>query len=164
MVRDPFARAVSDYMFTRTQYAPGNFSNAVLNADGSAIKTNATLVSRSVYDEPMKRWLNFFHLSQFLIIESNEFKHDPVSVLRKAERFLGLGSYIKPDMFVLNKEKGFYCIQSNLTDTGIACLPENRGRKRQIIVPTRTESKLREYFKPKSEHFFRIIGKRFDWE
>ena len=163
MVRDPFARAVSDYMYSTKKYLPRNFSSIVLNADGSAVQSSAAPVRHSVYDEPMTHWLKFFNLSQFLVIESNEFKHDPVSVLRKTEQFLGLGNYIKPEIFVFNKEKGFYCIQSNLTDTGMACFPEGRGKKKQITVAWRTESKLREYFKPKSERFFKIIGKTFDW-
>ena len=164
MVRDPFARAVSDYMFSLKKYLPRDFSSVVLNEDGSAVQSSASPIRHSVYDESMTHWLKFFNLSQFLVIESNEFKHDPVSVLRKTEQFLGLENYIKPNMFVFNKEKGFYCIQSNLTDTGMACFPESRGKKKQITVAQRTESRLREYFKPKSERFFKIIGKTFDWE
>ena len=53
----------------------------------------------------MKLWLKYFNLSQILIIEHNELKHDPVSVLVKVEQFLGLGHYITSDMFAYNAEK-----------------------------------------------------------
>ena len=52
-----------------------------------------------------------------LIIEQNEFKQDPGSVLVKVEQILGLDHYITSDMFAYNAEKGFYCIRSNLTTT-----------------------------------------------
>ena len=66
-------------------------------------------------------------------MDNEELKHDPVSALRKVERFLGLEHVITDKMFVLNKDKGFYCIQSNITDTGMACYSENRGQKKQIL-------------------------------
>ena len=35
----------------------------------------------------MQVWLQYFNLSQFLIIDNEELKHDPVSALNKVERF-----------------------------------------------------------------------------
>ena len=174
MVREPVARTLSQYMFKESrgqlckgytgENVPKNFSSCTLSEDGSAVNTSSFIVRHSVYDKPMNLWLQYFNLSQFLIIESEELKHDPASVLTKIERFLGLGHYITHDMFVFNKEKGFYCIQSNLTDTGMACYPQNRGKKEQIAVPQRTISKLKEYFEPKNKRFFKIIGRSFDWK
>ena len=170
MVREPFSRALSSYVFRQQNHQKkfgyiqeNTFSSLVLNADGNAVLNSSFYVRHSVYDEPMMFWLKYFNLSQFLVVESDEFKHDPVSVLHKVERFLGLENLITPDMVVLNKEKGFYCIQSDLTDTGMACYPENRGKKKQITVSPRTKAKLKEYFKPKNERFFKIIGKSFNW-
>ena len=172
MVREPFSRSLSQYMFRKSRYqqksnntgkyVSRNFSSFVLRR--GEVNKQDFFVRYSVYDEPMIRWLNYFNLNQFLIINSDEFKHDPVTVLTKVERFLGIGHYITPDMFILNKEKGFYCIQSNLTDTGMACYPQNRGKSKQITVSPETEFKLKEYFKPKNKRFYDIIGKSFDWK
>ena len=134
MVREPVSRSLSRYMFERYKYmdspnsenmnyAKNNFSSFVLNSS-SDISENNILVKRSVYDKPMKLWLEYFNLSQFLIMDNEELKHDPVSALRKVERFLGLEHVITDKMFVLNKDKGFYCIQSNIIDTGMACYSE----------------------------------------
>ena len=173
MIREPVARAVSHYRFRKTryqemkrytnQYVSKNFSWFVINANSSAVVKNNDFVRYSVYDEPMMQWLKYFNLSQFLILDAAEFKQNPVSVLKKVEGFLGLGHYITPDMFVFKKDKGFYCVQSNFTDTGSACYSENRGNKEHITVPQSTIVKLKEYFKPKSEKFFEIIGKSFNW-
>ena len=65
MVRDPFARAVSDYMFSLKKYAPRNFSSVVLNEDGSAVKTDESLIRRSVYDEPLAEILSFESVSYY---------------------------------------------------------------------------------------------------
>ena len=82
----------------------------------------------SIYDEPMALWLRYFNRSQILILESAEFKKKPASALNKIESFLGLDHYITPDKFVYYREKHFYCIRSNLTDSGMACYATNRGR------------------------------------
>ena len=170
MVREPVSRSISRFMFDRykkskkhMEYAKNNFSSFVLNSNGDVSKTSF-VVQQSVYDKPMKLWLKYFDLSQFLIMDNEELKHDPVSALNKVERFLGLERFITDEMFVLNKDKGFYCIKSYITDTGMACYPEKRGQKNQTVVSEETLVKLSDYFKSKNKHFFEIIGQTFDWK
>ena len=173
LVREPFSRALSHYRFRRmigllnpryANYVSKNFSSFVLNKNKETVNKKAFFVRQSIYDEPMLKWLEYFNLSQFLIIENEEFKQDPVTVLQKVEKFLGLKNYIKPDMFVFNHDKGFYCIQSNRTDTGNACYYSNRGNKTNFPIPKSIESKLKKFFKEKNERFFRIIGKSYNWK
>ena len=174
MVREPVSRSLSHYTYCKSlhlehfqnnmlkQCTKNNFSSFVLNSSNSVVG-NSNWVLHSVFDKPMKSWLEYFNLSQFFIIDNEELKHDPVSALHKVERFLGLEHLITDEMFVLNKDKGFYCIQSNSTDTGMACYYENRGQKKQAVVSEVTMSKLSDYFKSKNKHFFEIIGRSFDW-
>ena len=161
IVREPIARTYSDYTFFKLMAKYKTFSDLVIN-DANEVREQHKTLKRSTYDQHMELWLKYFNLSQFLIIEHNEFKHDPASVLVKVEQFLGLGHFITSDMFVYNTEKGFYCIRSNLTTTGKSCYAGNRGRSHKPI-PRETMSKLTEYFKPKNEHVFRLIGKSFNW-
>ena len=51
-------------------------------------------------------------------MDNEELKNDPISTLNKVEHFLGLEHFITDKMMVLNKNKGEYCIQSTITDTG----------------------------------------------
>ena len=161
IVREPIARLYSAYTF-KGQYEE-SFDKLVIKAlKNKKQKLYSRLLNKSIYDESMERWLKVFNLSQILIIEHNEFKQDPVSVLVKVEKFLGLGHYISSDMFAYNAETGFQCIRSNLTTTGMSCYASNRGRP-QAPISREIKSKLTDYFKPKNERFFRIIGKSFDW-
>ena len=175
MVRDPVSRSRSHYTFCKYMHqelpknsnymkcAKTSFSSFVLNSNSGVAETNY-FVSNSVYDKPMKLWLKYFNLSQFLILDNEELKRDPVSALNKVERFLGLEHFITDKMFVLNKDKGFYCVQSSITDTGMACYSESRGHQEQNEVPDKTLSKLRDYFKIKNQQFFEMIGRSFDWK
>ena len=175
MVREPVSRSVSHYMMEgynylefpnnikRMKYTTTSFSSFVLNSSRDVVETDS-FVRHSVYDEPMKLWLKYFNLSQFLIMDNEELKRDPASALNKVERFLGLGHFIQKEMFVLNKDKGFYCVHANITETGMACYSEVRGHQKQIVVSEETLSKLTEYFKSKNKHFFEIIGRPFDWK
>ena len=160
IVREPVSRAISQFMFFHKGHGMNNYENALFR--GNSINSKSDAVRRSVYDKPMENWLQYFKLDQFLIIESNELKFSPAKVMRKVEDFLGLGHFISPEMFVLNKEKGFYCVQSNLTVNGMACYAANRGRTQPTVRPS-VIYKLKEYFRPKNEKFFEIIGKSFDW-
>ena len=164
IVREPISRAYSAYTFQSTKGLgyKKSFNDLIMNPIRSEEQNRPKLLKMSIYDESMERWLKVFNLSQILIIEHNEFKHEPFSVLVKVEEFLGLGHYITPDMFVYNTKTGFHCIRSNRTSTGMACYASDRGRTQKPISPE-IKSELTEFFKPKNERFFRMIGKSFDW-
>ena len=174
IVREPVARAISHFRFHKRWELEnkgasfdrdlGDFSSSVLTKNGSDVVDNSNSLSYSVYDEPMKLWLKYFNLGQFLILESDEFKRDPYSVLTKVEQFLGLGHFITEDMLVFNDKKGFYCIRTSLTETGMACYSQLRGNNKNITVLDSTITKLQKYFKPKNQRFFEMIGKTFHWE
>ena len=164
MVREPIARYYSAYTFFKAMGRPyeETFDEMVINALKNTQQKQTRLLNMSIYDESMEYWLEHFYLSQIFIIEHNQFKQDPVSVLVKVEEFLGLGHYITSDMFAYNAVTGFQCIGSNLTTTGMSCYASNRGRP-QDPISREIKSKLTDYFKPKNERFFRIIGKSIDW-
>ena len=163
IVREPIARAYSAYtFFNRRKMYSKPFSHFVINSTSKEVQAHNIYVKLSVYDDYMKFWLKYFNLSQFLILEHGEFIHDPVTTLKKVEQFLGLGEFITSDMFAFNSEKGFYCIKSNLTTTGMSCYGEDRGRPQEPIT-RETKSKLTQYFHGRNLRFFDIIGKSYDW-
>ena len=164
MVREPIARAYSHYSFFKDKGTGSNktFDEMVIN---NLKKENPKLhgvLSMSMYDEDMERWLKVFNRSQILIIEHSEFQKDPVSVLKRVENFLGLGHYITSAMFTYNAETGFQCIRSNLTTTGMSCYASDRGRH-QDPISREIKAKLKTFFKPKNKRFFKIIRKSFNW-
>ena len=163
LIREPVSRVVSQFMFNKEKRW---FDNVATLEDvvlkGNKVNESNKLISDSVYAMAMKEWLNYFNIDQFLFIEHEELKKKPYDVMSKIEQFLGLEKYIKPYMFVLNKESGFYCIRSDLTATGMACYAPDRGRK-HVTVASSTLTKLKTYFQAKNELFFRLIGKTYDW-
>ena len=172
IVREPIARAYSDYTFyksnmerlgkKKSQKYLKTFSDFVINKTNNKVRMENEHVMYSVYDDYMEHWLKYFSLSQFLILEHSELIRDPVSTLKTVEKFLGLGDFITPDMFVRNSEKGFYCIKSNLTSTGMSCYGENRGRTQEPIDQG-TRLKLTQFFAGRNRRFFDMIGKSYDW-
>ena len=162
LVREPVARAVSQFTFKHRRDRHGVFSFDDVAIKGDKVRENIPFLERSNYGKQMENWLKYFNLDQFLIIESDELKYHPAAVMTKVEDFLGLGHYITPEMFVLNKEKGYYCIKSNLTESGMACYENDRGRS-VTKVSQRTRTKLEKYFRPSNERFFSLIRKTYNW-
>ena len=119
-------------------------------------------IHESVYSDHMEVWLKYFSMKQFLVIDSNDFKFSPAKVLRRIEEFLGLEHFITPDHFVWNEVKGFFCIKSTLSTTGMVCYSELRGKQTMDINP-KTREILTEFFRPKVQRFFDITGCSFDW-
>ena len=162
LVREPVDRAVSQFTFKHRRDRHGVFSFDDIAIKGDKVRENIPFLVRSMYGKQMENWLKYFNLDQFLIIESDELKYHPAAVMTKVEDFLGLGHYITPEMFVLNKEKGYYCIKSNLTESGMACYENDRGRS-VTKVSQRTRTKLEKYFRPSNERFFSLIRKTYNW-
>ena len=164
LVREPVERLVSAFTFGPVCRDINLLSRFDENAD--SIDMDLTMLRRfmemSVYDESIRIWMKFFNLTQILILDSNELKQDPVSVLNKVEDFLGVEHTITSDMFVYNAHKGFYCLRSTLTSTGMVCYDENRG-KRHEEVPEDIRIRLENLYKPRTKNFFNLIGKTFDW-
>lgn len=165
IVREPIARALSDYTFCNSKSFCDNgedFSHYVLNHDLEFRLGMQNAFAMSTYDEPMLLWLKYFNLSQILIIDSEDFKRNPPAVLNKVETFLGLDHFITPEMFAYNEEKHFYCIRSDLSVTGMACYAGNRGRNHTEISP-KAMAKLSKFYQPRNKRFFDLIGKSFNW-
>lgn len=163
LVREPVQRLISHVWFTnkKTTHLDTYMDSKVLRSASGEINVNERLVELSVYDEPMVRYLRYFQLNQILIIEAKELQKKPVSVLSRIESFLGVPHVITDDLFVYNKQKGFYCINS--PEGKAICYSKIRGRKYNMDIFPETKQKLLNYYKPHNEKFFKLIGHRFDW-
>ncbi len=80
--------------------------------------------------------------------------------MTKVEKFLNIPQYITERNFEYVKEKGFYCLRSFCQKS--YCLSKSKGRPKPYVDP-KIEKKLRAYFAPKNEEFFKLINKTFDW-
>ncbi|KAK2161566.1 hypothetical protein NP493_1576g00046 [Ridgeia piscesae] len=89
------------------------------------------------------------------VVDGQKLVSDPVSELRKVETFLGLRHYFTQKNFVFNKKIGFYCLPRR-------CIGKDKGVKHPTLDPL-VEAKLRKYFKPLNQRFYRIVGHDFGW-
>ena len=161
ILRDPTDRIISEFTMKKRNH-PEKFGNKTLEqilsyGKSGILKKNDEFIRRSKYCTSMRRWLRYFTLAQIHIIDGEEFQENPVKELVEIEKFLGVNSYFKEDMFIMNEEKGFYCFQD-------ACLPPTKGRKSHEFISEEFKQRLVDYFRPYNEAFFELVGRRFNWK
>lgn len=62
------------------------------------------------YHSHIMRWLSFYSRQQVLIVDGEELKHDPVSVMNRISNFLDVHPSIDySDRLAYSQKKGFYC-------------------------------------------------------
>ncbi len=167
-VRDPVIRAISDFAHIDAHrvidHQPRNtFEEEVLRPNGE-LNTNRSPISNSTYDVHMKRWLEYFSLEQIHIVNGDSLIQDPFSELQKVERFLEISSFFQKDMFFFDEKKGFFCWNRLNEKAGEVkcCLGQAKGRKHPD-VSEHTIIKLREFFRPHNERFYKLVHQNFGW-
>ena len=170
LVREPVARTISWFTFWRSRLVQFhyNLDECVFKKPSGEINMGCRGVKESIYDEGIRRFLNFFEKSQIKIIEAEHFKRNPYNVLREIEEFLNIEHVIKADNFVYIEQKGVYCLRQNENSQNVSCYGESRGRintedKKNIKYSNLTLHKLKTFFKPHNDAFFKLINKTFDW-
>lgn len=138
-----------------------SFEQLVFQNNGE-IRPDCPFIILSRYSVILRRWLHYFDLSQILIIDGDEFKQDLIKSLAQTEEFIGVDQYITRDKFALDEERGVYCIKTGDRPDDFKCLAHGKGRPHPNIAEDKL-NKLKAYFKPFNEDFFRVVGKRFNW-
>uniref|UniRef100_A0A8C6YJV9 [heparan sulfate]-glucosamine N-sulfotransferase n=1 Tax=Naja naja TaxID=35670 RepID=A0A8C6YJV9_NAJNA len=80
------------------------------------------------YAVHIERWLKYFPSSQLLIIDGQQLRSDPATVMDGVQKFLSISPhYNYSDALTFDPQKGFWC---QLLDGGkIKCLGKSKGRK-----------------------------------
>jgi hypothetical protein len=156
LLRNPVDRAYSHYNFLnlteRTAgFDPLSFDQAVREEENRLPLPRDTeftfeykkysYKARGRYYEQLSRWLEYFPLDQFLIIETEELSGNPRGTLEKIFGFLGL--------------------RFNRSIESAAFRRYNENKYEGMSQETRKY--LEEYFRPFNEKLFSLIGRRFDW-
>ena len=177
IIRDPTERTVSTYTHifrNRWNFTDNNdhFKAQVFTKNGDILiddessnikRHGATMIDDSLYVVYLKRWLKYFPLEQILIINGEEFIKNPYNEVMKVEKFLNLTKFFKPEHYIFDKKKGFYCMNKILfNSTENRCLNKQKGRKHPEIDKNVLD-KLREFYKPYSHELFKIIKQKPFW-
>lgn len=166
LVREPVIRLVSDYSQYldkwATQQKPSrSLPDMVLNPDGT-VRQESKLVKASLYHRHLRRWLDYFPRESLLVLDGDQLVVDPLPLLRRLERHLGLPPYVGPQHFFFNASKGFYCLAQSEASAAPHCLPASKGRKHPDVDPYLVHT-LRRFFAPHNRKFYRMVRRNFSW-
>ena len=138
--RNPVDRTYSQYNHHKPKLAAGGTFEQELapSFDRSATYLTQThgYILRSRYAEQMRRWLQFFPLDQFCIINFENFKDNNVKTIKRVEDFL------------------------ELENTGSSPMPRF---KEYPPMAEETRRRLEEYFAPLNEELYELIGEDYGW-
>ncbi|KAK3731749.1 hypothetical protein RRG08_035418 [Elysia crispata] len=160
VVKDPVIRLMSAVALQNSA-TPRHFYLERVNGSLSIKRWN-NAVNRGKYVVHLRKWLKFFPLSQIHILDGGALKFEPVTQIQMVETFLGLPPLLGPHNFYYNVTKGFYCLVP-FSAKSPSCLGKSKGRKHPELNDT-VKTLLYDYYRPYNEEFFKVLGRRFDWE
>uniref|UniRef100_A0A5F8GAH0 [heparan sulfate]-glucosamine N-sulfotransferase n=1 Tax=Monodelphis domestica TaxID=13616 RepID=A0A5F8GAH0_MONDO len=132
---DPSDRAYSWYQHQRSHEDPAalrfNFYEVITTGHWapSELKTlQKRCLTPGWYAVHIERWLTYFSTSQLLIIDGQQLRSDPATVMDEVQKFLGVTPhYNYSEALTFDPQKGFWC---QLLEGGkTKCLGKSKGRK-----------------------------------
>ena len=179
VVRDPVTRAISDYAqaaakrpqmppfdhlaFNRTEGA-----SAASDVDPWPVAKSWGAVKIGIYARHLRRWLRRFPRHQIHFVNGERLISDPAGEMTALQEFLGLPRYVDARHFYFNATKGFPCLRKTVPDRRgagkeiVRCLGKSKGRSHPV-VETEVIRRLRDFFRPFNEKFYRMTGIDFEW-
>jgi len=143
-----------------------------------------------LYARHLRQWLEYFPREQIHFVSGERLVDRPAEELRRVEKFLGLRPFVDQRHFYYNTTKGFPCLQllrhgaevaggvgssatsrtshrDHIIGTGNSvlitrCLGKNKGRTHPNIDATVLQ-RLRQFYRPHNELFYRLAGVDFGW-
>ncbi|CAL1296568.1 unnamed protein product [Larinioides sclopetarius] len=165
VVRDPVTRALSDYTQAsskRPQDTRSFEDMAFRNASTGLVDADWTAIRIGQYAKHLERWMRYFPLSQILVVSGEKLVEDPVQELQVVQKFLGLRPLIGAQHFFFNQSKGFPCLRKTPQSTVPHCLGKTKGRSHPSVAPAALQ-RLRDFFRPFNQKFYRMVGRDFGW-
>lgn len=168
IVRDPTERAISDYVqvLFKNHGLLQPFEKFITKGKAQKVlRTSTTTVQIGVYVEHLKRWLEYFPLSQLHFVSGEELISNPAKELQAVEKFLNIEPFIKEEHFYINETKRFPCFTSlveNKKKKNWGCLSESKGRPHPSIRDD-IRKLLQDYYRPHNEEFYKLVGRDFHW-
>ncbi|KAJ7401657.1 hypothetical protein BTVI_93724 [Pitangus sulphuratus] len=132
---DPSDRAYSWYQHQRSHEDPAalkfNFYEVITSGPWAPSEIRALqkrCLSPGWYAVHIERWLSHYPASQLLIIDGQQLRSDPATVMDEVQKFLGVSPhYNYSEALTFDPQKGFWC---QLLEGGkTKCLGKSKGRK-----------------------------------
>ncbi|KAM6345884.1 bifunctional heparan sulfate N-deacetylase/N-sulfotransferase 4 [Podargus strigoides] len=132
---DPSDRAYSWYQHQRSHEDPAalkfNFYEVITSSHWAPSEIRALqkrCLTPGWYAIHIERWLTHYPASQLLIIDGQQLRSDPATVMDEVQKFLGVSPhYNYSEALTFDPQKGFWC---QLLEGGkTKCLGKSKGRK-----------------------------------
>ncbi|GFO30983.1 sulfotransferase [Plakobranchus ocellatus] len=163
VVKDPVVRLMSVMALHYSNLGEKYREPFLQRVNGTiTIKKDYYPLWRGEYVLHLRRWLKYFPLAQIHVLDGTDLVKDPVTEIQEVESFLELPPLLGPQNFYYNVSKGFYCMVP-FSATSPQCLGSSKGRKHPVLNAT-VKTLLYDFFRPYNEQFFKLLGKRFNWE
>lgn len=162
VVRNPVLRALLDY----TSQCDRNKSDLSFmeaffwNNITGFIDMSRDFIQTSMYVKFLENWFQYFRLDQFHFVNGDMLYRNPSHELNKLEGFLKIRNLISSDHFYYNTSRDSLCIKKHDCQGRPHCFSEN---KLKTYPPPFLLRRLREFFHPFNEKFYRQTKQRFNW-
>ncbi|KAH9514559.1 Heparan sulfate glucosamine 3-O-sulfotransferase 6 [Bulinus truncatus] len=166
LVRNPVVRLVSAYL-QRFRLTPPE-ERPPINVTFTKPVTkqfdpNATAVDTGIYHKHLYPWLRKFPRENIIVIADEILTADPLSVLKKTEKFLNIPPMLIEHNFYYNETSGFYCYRKYSKNDPPRCLNQFKGFKHPDL-PEEEEQMLYDFYRPHNKKLFKLLNETFDWE
>ena len=158
VVREPISRAISHYTMDQRLQKLNKLKAGVpddkLVDEQNNINQNNPVIKAGYYYLHLTNWYKCFPKERFLVVDGDRLRKDPVAEIKEVQKFLGI-SDATDVMGFTKSESGEFCVKGQCR-VGTA-------RNEYRHVPDNVKELMLEYYKPKNELFFELVGKRFNW-
>ena len=160
---EPGARAYSWYHHMRAHNDPTALTHTfheILTAGPEASKPLLSLQSRCLepgkYAVHLEKWLAQVGPDQLVIVDGDQLKHDPVTVMNALQNSLNIAPFFDySNSLVYDSSKGFYCMRLNGKKK---CLGKGKGRQySEMESPSVTW--LSKYYSKHNENLRKLLNK-----
>ena len=157
IVRHPIIRAISEYL----QHGPTKpFDKLAIDSTGQA-NVGYRPIKRSGYSYYIKQCLEFVPSNQICFVNGDMLRTNPVLLMNKLEKCLGLPSNISSDNFVYNKERKLYCF---VEDNKVRCPSIAKKGIPHPKITRRTADILMKFYEPYNKELYEITGEDYGWD
>lgn len=157
LLRNPIDRAYSHYHHTKRMGMESlSFEEAITKEDERVEKYKKkiledenyyhsnyhyyTYLSRGIYADQIKDWLQLFNQEQILVLKSEDFFNKPSKTFKQVLEFLELPSW---------EPKYYKQLNSN---------------SYQNMIDSQTREKLVDYYKPHNKRLYQLLDVNFNWD
>ncbi|XP_049299310.1 bifunctional heparan sulfate N-deacetylase/N-sulfotransferase [Anopheles funestus] len=159
----PAKRAYSWYQHIKAHGDPiaNNYSfYQVITASDAEPKALRDLRNRCLnpgkYAQHLERWLACYPQQQLYIIDGEQLKSNPVTVMNDLQRFLKLPPYDYSRHLRFDNKKGFYC--QVVSDNRNKCLGKSKGRQ-YPPMDDRSAKMLQKYYRIHNQALVKLLKK-----